>query len=91
MSRTYAISEYIMHAPGLLHIGVAAYFVWASPPNGGCTALLQASGVHGRRRPVEYPTVADAVIEAGITLGKAAMEAVEARLKRDAKLGSPGE
>ena len=24
----------------------------------------QASGVHGRRRPVAYPTVADAVIEA---------------------------
>jgi hypothetical protein len=24
----------------------------------------QASGVHGRRRPVEYPTVANAVIEA---------------------------
>jgi hypothetical protein len=35
MSRKYAIFEYIMHAPGLLHIGGAAYFVWASPPNGG--------------------------------------------------------
>jgi hypothetical protein len=70
MSRKYAIFEYIMHAPGLLHIGGAAYFVWASPPNGGCTALLQASGVHGRRRPVEYPTVADAVIEACVCIWK---------------------
>ena len=25
-------------APGLLHIGEAAYFVWAYAPKGGCTA-----------------------------------------------------
>jgi hypothetical protein len=28
----------MVHAPGLLHIGEAAYFVWAYPPNFGCTA-----------------------------------------------------
>jgi len=27
----------IMPSPGLLHIGRAAYLVWADPPNGGCT------------------------------------------------------
>ena len=30
----------------------------------------QASGMHGRRRHVEYPTVADAVIEAAKKLSK---------------------
>ena len=100
------LSAAIVHTPGLFHIGRAAYFVWAYPPNRGCTAHkhgavqrrttsalipsrqrvvqgagawsraaarpaaageaqgLQASGVHGRRRHVEYPTVADAVIKA---------------------------
>jgi len=28
----------IVHAPGLRHIGEAAYFRWAAPPNLGCTA-----------------------------------------------------
>ena len=27
-----------VHDPSLFHIGGAAYFVWASPPNRGCTA-----------------------------------------------------
>jgi hypothetical protein len=89
----------MVQAPGCLHIGGSAYFVWADPPNGGCTArrtvavqrrtpsvlstsqqllgkgeggveqgvgpphspwgtlstaALQARGVHGLRRHVEY-------------------------------------
>jgi hypothetical protein len=28
----------MVQAPGRLHIGSSAYFVWADPPNGGCTA-----------------------------------------------------
>src|SRR5262245_43603134 len=103
-----ARSATMVQAPGRLHIGGSAYFVWADPPNGGCTArrpvavqrrtpsarqtakeLLvkcergrgswsrpsqsaggghrtaapQARGMHGLRRHVEYPTVADTVIE----------------------------
>jgi len=27
----------MLQAPRLLHIGGTAYFVWAYPPNGGCT------------------------------------------------------
>src|SRR5262249_12500014 len=51
----------ILHAPGHLHIGVAAYFVWASPPNNGGTACRHVH-VH-RHMTVAYPTVADAMIE----------------------------
>ena len=32
-------STAMVHAPGLLHIGGSAYFVWASPPNGGWVVL----------------------------------------------------
>jgi hypothetical protein len=31
-------SAAMVHAPGLLHIGGSAYFVWADPPTFGCTA-----------------------------------------------------
>jgi hypothetical protein len=31
-------SAAILHGPGRLHIGGAAHFVWASPPNYECTA-----------------------------------------------------
>ena len=37
----------IVHAPGLLHIGGSAYFVWADPPNGGCIAQRHGE-VHRR-------------------------------------------
>ena len=37
----------IIHAPGFLHIGGAAYFVWAYPLNGGCTAQRHGE-VHRR-------------------------------------------
>jgi hypothetical protein len=98
----------MVQAPGHLYIGGSAYFVWADPPNGGCTARRlvaghrrtpaarstskplwvkcegdlaqgvgppnspwgtpstaapQARGVYGLHRHVEYPTVADTVIE----------------------------
>ena len=29
-------SAAMVHAPGLLHIGGSAYFVWADPPGGAC-------------------------------------------------------
>ena len=51
----------IVYAPGLLRIGGSAYLVWAGPPNVRCTAQRH---VHvPRRTTVEYPTVADAMIE----------------------------
>ena len=31
-------SAAMVQAPGRLHIGGSAYFVWADPPNGGCAA-----------------------------------------------------
>jgi molybdopterin synthase catalytic subunit len=37
----------IVHASGHLHIGGTAYFVWAYPPNSGCTAHRQVA-VHRR-------------------------------------------
>jgi len=36
--RPQARSTTMVQAPGLLHIGGAAYFVWADAPNCGCTA-----------------------------------------------------
>jgi hypothetical protein len=50
-----------IHALGRFHIGGVAYCVWAFPPNAGGAAHrhVQAHSCH-----VEYPTVADAVIEA---------------------------
>jgi hypothetical protein len=51
----------MVHAPGLLHIGGAAYVVWAYPPNFGCTAQRHIP-VH-RRTTVKYPTAADTMIE----------------------------
>jgi len=37
----------MIYAPSLLHIGGTAYFVWAYPPNGGCTAQRHVE-VHRR-------------------------------------------
>jgi hypothetical protein len=37
----------IIQAPGLLYISRAAYFLWAVPPNGGCTAQRHGA-VHRR-------------------------------------------
>ena len=50
----------MIQAPGLLHIGGAAYFVWPHPPNCGGPAQRHVQ-VH-RRTTVEYPTGADAMI-----------------------------
>jgi hypothetical protein len=49
-----------IQALGRFHIGGVAYCVWAFPPNAGGAAHrhVQAHSCH-----VEYPTVADAVIE----------------------------
>src|SRR5262249_13636082 len=54
-------SAVMVPAPGRLHIGGAAYFVWAYPSNCGRTAYRP--GQVYRRTTVEYPTVADAMIE----------------------------
>jgi hypothetical protein len=51
----------ILHAPGRLHIGVSAHFVWTFPPNYGRTARRH---VHVYKHTTgAYPTVADAMIE----------------------------
>ena len=34
----------MVQAPGRLHIGGSAYFVWADPPNGGGTARRPVAG-----------------------------------------------
>jgi len=34
----------MVQAPGLLHIGEAAYFVWAYAPKSGCTARRHVEG-----------------------------------------------
>jgi hypothetical protein len=58
---SYEKSSVRLHIPGFLRIGVSACFVWAFPPIFGGTAWhIQ---VHSRH--MEYPTVADAVIETG--------------------------
>jgi hypothetical protein len=48
-------------APGLLHIGGTAYFVWAYPPIFGCTAQRHVQV--RRRTTVTSRTVANAMIE----------------------------
>src|SRR5262249_2699717 len=49
-----------IQALGCLRIGGVAYCVWAFPPNAGGAAHRH---VQAHRRHVEYPTVADTVIE----------------------------
>ena len=39
-----ARSAAMVQAPGRLHIGGSAYFVWADPPNGACTARRPVAG-----------------------------------------------
>jgi len=51
----------------LRHIGGAAHFVWAYPPNFGRTAHRHVQVQ--RRTTVEYPTGADALIETHISKG----------------------
>jgi hypothetical protein len=56
-----------IQALGRFHIGGVACCVWALPPNAGGAAHrhVQAHSCH-----VEYPTMADAVIETGTGAGK---------------------
>jgi len=53
-------SAVILHDLDCLHNGVAAYFVWASPPHCGCTTRRHVP-VH-RHTTAAYPSVADAMI-----------------------------
>ena len=53
-----------IYALGCVHIGGISYGVWTLAPHVGGTAQApQARGVYGLHRSMEYPTVADAVIE----------------------------
>jgi hypothetical protein len=49
-----ARSAVMVQAPGRLYIGGSAYFVWADPPNGGCTARRLVAG--HRRTPAARST-----------------------------------
>jgi hypothetical protein len=51
----------MVHAPGLLHIGEAAYFGWADPPNFGCTA--QRHGEEQRRTTSALTTLKQLVVQ----------------------------